>query len=231
MGGSSHLFLGVFPLSLGVNMLALMNILVSFVIICVCSSTESLNVVDVEITPFWQLALATWASFGVIAAIFGGVGAVYRISRHLHFYLIYLIACTIIEVIMVVYFAVHTSICPRARVASISASESFGNSFVCGVSQSFSLIIVLACVGITAYGCFVVNAARVEARNRQNTELLRYEEPFKQAAAFGSAYMAEQEANAPMAPNLILAARPMGVSYAAAAPAAQRSQMLAYPGA
>jgi len=209
-GANSHLFLGSFPLVAGVNAVALANLLICLLIICTVSSTEPLRLAGVEFSPSMQLLTATWASIGVFAAIYGGVGAVYRIESQIRTYRSYMIGTLVVEAIWAYKIVTNGSICAKSR--SVSAGDSVNNALSCGITNSFGIFWVLVFAGLSLYALFILHAATKQAQNRAATELLRYEEPWAKAAATGATFQHELERASPSgrAPNLDVAARAPG---------------------
>lgn len=192
---AAHLFLGAFPLTLGVNIIALANLVTSLVIIANISSIEPFYFANFEVAPFTQLLVGTWAAIGIPISIFGGVGAVYRIEYHLNVYMYYLVVSVVIEVLLFFRVAFAGDMCGVHR--QYQTDGVMGNSLVCALSMFSFLILLLLGIAVTAYFVFVVNTAKKYIHTRGETDLLRYQEPWQRAAAMASSAMEAEARRSP----------------------------------
>lgn len=183
----AHPVVGGLPLVVGVNVIALVNIIVSLIVIGNVDSIRSAWVNGMEIPSSTQVWMATWASLGIIAAIFGGVGAYLDVEENLTGYFAYLAVTILLEVC---YFArsVHAvSVCSTVRGRPYRTSKYYDNwpsdgeialtnGMMCGVTTGFILFWVLLFLAVTCYAAYMVYSAKGYVKNKVEADLLRFTE-------------------------------------------------------
>lgn len=188
---SGHLFLGALPLSLGVSLISGVNIVLSIGMISMASSKDGVSIAGVHQDPETMLLGATWAGIGIVAAIFGGVGAVYEIPGHLTVYCVYLGLTIIYELWWALNLSVSGSFCgsvPKS-VAPPGSTMAMQHNFVCGLTNVFAVFVLGTFVAVTGYATYVIFAAKQYITRQTATELLRYREPWERAAALAANIM------------------------------------------
>lgn len=179
-------FLTPSPTILGVSIVAMVELICAVhlaacvIVLSLASSTEIYVIGGVEISPDVQCATAAWFLLGVPVIIVGGVGAVYRVEKHLLVYLIYLFGTLGGMIAWFVLFATFGKSCETHEPTNgLTIAEA---SFVCTVTSGIALF--WNAVIVVAYVCamFLVWSMREYIKQRAETELFRYQEQWGLAA-------------------------------------------------
>jgi len=162
---------GAFSLTVGVELICLVNLLVAIFIIATVSSVEPITVGNIIISPNMQVLVAAWAAAGIPLIVGAGVGIVYRIDVFLRSYQWYLVATTAIEGLFFIKFLISGSVCSTFAPRDL---ERLGTTFVCGLTDTFALFWGLIVIGLSSYFLYIVWAAQIDIKKGYWPELMRY---------------------------------------------------------
>lgn len=171
--------MGFVSLTFVVEAVCLIHLIVCIVFLSSASSQHSFHLAGVTVYPAIQCVNAAWFLLGMPVIVLGGVGAVYRIEKHLTYYLNYLLGSFIVCLVWFCVFAKFGSVCHTHQPGFGSELTA---SFVCGVTDGFVLFWILCLLAVVGFAGFIVWSMIEYVKQRCETELLRYQEPWNCAA-------------------------------------------------
>lgn len=172
------LVLGTCSLTVVIELVCLANILAAVGLLAGVSSKDKLTISGVQISPLMQCATAAYAMVGIPLAVYAGVGAVYRVQSHLAAYRLYLLGGLAISVVWLVLMASYGSTCFTVQDATVTHQAELVCTAVLVVYLFMGLCIMLVQIGFI----YLVSWMKDYLRQREETELIRYQEPFETAA-------------------------------------------------
>jgi len=173
--------LGGFSLLTAVEFICSVHLIVCMVIVASASSVTSVDYGGVRISGYMQCVNAAWFLAGMPLIIVGGVGAVFRVEFQLKVYLAYLVATFFVVLswlgVVVMYGNACNAIKPKSGLYKKQAL------MVCQAGNGMVIFWMLVLVGVVAGSIYLVWSMLQYVKNRLLTELLRYQEPWENAAA------------------------------------------------
>eukprot|EP00928_Gymnodinium_smaydae_P054507 TRINITY_DN38261_c0_g1_i1.p1 TRINITY_DN38261_c0_g1~~TRINITY_DN38261_c0_g1_i1.p1 ORF type:complete len:223 (+),score=45.05 TRINITY_DN38261_c0_g1_i1:80-748(+) len=180
--------LGGLSLTAAVELLCFINLCVSIGVISMVDSAKSLVMGGMEISSDMQCINAAWFLLGIPAAIYGGVGAIYRVEGMLNTYLYYLVITAFVFGIWTVLIMKYADACTTTQ-SSGSAGQA---SFACSATNAMTAFWMFVMLLLDFYAIYLVWSKREYVRERQETELIRYAEPWQMVASLADDVAAEQ---------------------------------------
>jgi hypothetical protein len=189
--------LGVFSLTAAVEFICCLHLVTCVIILSLTSSSEAVAYGGVEVSPEFQCANAAWFLAGIPVIVMGGVGACYRVESHLTAYMAYLTGTLGVVIMWLIFFVNFGNTCetlqPRVQHSSSPGEWMVTQaSFVCGVTNGLQIFGMAALVGVFVAAIYLVWSMKVYIKNRHETELLRYQEPWQTVQAFAEDMAQEQ---------------------------------------
>jgi len=179
MSSNAPLCCGAFSLTVGVELICLVNLLFAICIIATISSVEPMSLGNINVSPSVQVMVAAWAAAGIPLVVGAGIGIVYRVEVFLRAYFWYFVSSVVIEGLWFMKFLVNGSVCSTIAPRDL---ERLGTTFVCGLTDTFALFWGLICIGISAYFLYIVWAAMEDIRKGYWPELMRYRDAWRLSA-------------------------------------------------
>lgn len=178
------LFLGRYPLTLGVQVICACHFLLCLCFISTASSVVAVRFWDLEVSPEVQVLAAAWHLLGVFFIAAAVVATQWRQALPLRAYFWYLVAAAASWLVWTVQLFQEGAIC--AFVTKDRQSQRVGISVSCGlVSACWELwaVTVLLCA---LYACYSVwHLAEFIAERADSEHLFEEEEPFAKQAREG----------------------------------------------
>lgn len=165
----------------GVEFIALFNLILNIIFISIASSVHDIQMMGMTFSANLQVLNAAWALLGIPIIISAGVGAVYRIESHLRIYFYYLTISFLIEAMMLISFLSAGDICKTAVPDEV---QQMGQSFVCGLTDSFVYFWLFIGGVVNLYFMYVVWSSAEDIHRSSYPELLSYREKLQTQASF-----------------------------------------------
>jgi len=179
MTSDAPLCCGAFSLTVGVELICLVNLLLAVFIIATVSSVEPMSLGNIDVSPFWQVVAAAWAAAGIPLIVGAGVGILYRIETFLRSYFWYIFVTLCVEGLFFLKFLISGSVCSTFAPRDM---ERLGTTFVCGLTDTFALFWGLIVIGISAYFLYIIWAAQMDLKKGYWPELMRYRDAWSISA-------------------------------------------------
>jgi len=179
MNSNAPLCCGAFSLTVGVELICLMNLLLAVFIIATVSSVEPISLGNIDVSPLVQCLVGTWAAAGIPLVVGAGVGVIYRIEEFLGAYFWYLVATLATESMIFLKFLVAGSVCSTFAPRDL---ERLGSTFVCGLTDTFALFWGLIVIGLSGYFMYIIGAAQSDIKKGYWPELMKYRDAWSISA-------------------------------------------------
>lgn len=177
---------GICSVAAAVQLLCLVHLVTSIVVLTQVSSVNVATWGGLLVSPVFQCIVGAWFLLGIPIIIHAGVGVVYRLESHMVVYMWYLAGTTAWAGVWLILFIYFGNSCRTEHSGGVSAA-----TFICGVSNgaiTLEMIMLLVALGFAIH---LVGSMKDFIKVRQETELIRYHEPWKaiQALADDQALM------------------------------------------
>lgn len=180
--------LGICSLTAAVDMVCFVNLIISIYVIAVVDSAKSVIWAGVEISPEMQCLTAAWYLIGIPVAVYGGVGAVYRVEANLQLYYYYLVGCLAVTVLWIFILLKYSNGCGTVQPQSPMQTA----SFACNVNNAMTIFwMCIMCLAIL-FALYLVWSKIDYCRKRLEMDLVRYQEPWQMVAALADDVAAEE---------------------------------------
>jgi hypothetical protein len=197
-------FCGCFSLVAGVLLACAITLITGIFLICIGSSEERLDFVSMPVSPNAQVCMASWGFIGIILAVYGGMGAFFRIEANLKIFFWYQVPTLILGSSLPISFLTSGSLCKAIVDERI---QRMGSSFACGFADTFAVMWLLILQLVHAYLVYIVWSAGEEIARNPYPELGRYQTALK------SVKQPEQPGKNPLGPSRAI---PGGLQHAGA---------------
>ncbi|CAK0825885.1 unnamed protein product [Prorocentrum cordatum] len=212
---ASPTLFGVVSLVAALEVCCLVHLLCCIFVLAQVSSVHSAEIGGVLVAPALQCMLGAWFLAGIPVIVCAGVGVIYHVESHMTAYMAYLVGTSLWGFAWLALFVHFGSACKTTYVAMENAP-----SFACGVSNGitiFAVVVALAAVIFTAY---LASCMKEHIRSRNQTELIRYQEPWQAIQTLADDVGAGQAAMTRDARSQAYGSA--GTAYAPAAPGPRR---------
>lgn len=167
---------GICSITAAVEVLCLLHLILSIVIVTEVSSVKLATWGGLLISPSLQCAVGAWCLIGIPIIIHAGVGAIYRVESNMVPYMLYLAGTFVGLLVWVICLFSYGFSCTTTQAVGYSSEVA---SVVCSMSTAGSIIAYIAGVGGVAFAVYLVWSMKEFIRVRQETELIRYQEPWQ----------------------------------------------------
>jgi hypothetical protein len=185
--------LGGCTLLTAVELICLIHLITCMVFVSTASSVNSVDIAGVRISGYMQCINAAWFLLGIPLIIIGGVGAVFRVESQLKTYIAYLCGTFVVTLIWLGIFITYGNACNTIQPTSGNYHKQA--LMVCQASNGMIIFWMLVLIGIVCGAIYLVWSMLQYTRERLQTELLRYQEPWQAIASLADD-AAEEEAKA-----------------------------------
>lgn len=183
---------GTCSLTAALEMVCLVHLCICLFFVASVSSSESTVLAGVQISPMMQCMTATWFLLGIPVIIHAGVGAAFRVESHLTVYLAYLVGTLLVVILWTGIFLQYGNACPEQDTVGIGPLAVRTSAIVCTVSKGMLLFWMIALGLGVMTGIYLAWSMKVYIKNRTETELLRYQEPWQLVQSLADDAAAEQ---------------------------------------
>mmetsp|Transcript_29273 Transcript_29273/g.62212 ORF Transcript_29273/g.62212 Transcript_29273/m.62212 type:complete len:229 (-) Transcript_29273:57-743(-) len=201
------LLIGNVSLIAAIEAVCLVHLIMCIFFVSNVSSVDTVKVAGVEIAPVFQCMTGAWFLLGIPFVIIGGVGAMYRVGNNLALYSLYLIGTLGVAIMWIAIFVRYGNTCATLQPAIGQQTQA---SFVCGVSNGMVLFWMLVLIGGILGAIYLVWSMQEYIKNRLETELIRYQEPWQVVSSLADDVAAEH-AQAIANGNQMIMARAAGM--------------------
>lgn len=146
-------FCGCFSLTLGVLWVGFTVLFKAFMCLGVVSSKEPLHIGGVKIGPTFQMIQCAVSILGVPVAILAGIGALYRIERHVTLLFYYMVVAFSLDSYWWLRFMTQGSVCDAMVPPHVKI---MGSTFICSVVNIIAFFWTTVVLIYTLYTIFVV---------------------------------------------------------------------------
>mmetsp|Transcript_148148 Transcript_148148/g.369360 ORF Transcript_148148/g.369360 Transcript_148148/m.369360 type:complete len:231 (-) Transcript_148148:136-828(-) len=209
---------GTCSLTAAFEMVCLVHLCVCLFFVASVSSSSSTVLAGVEISPEMQCITAAWFLIGLPVVIYAGVGALFRVESHLSVYLAYQLGTLLVVVLWTVIFLKYGNACTEEETMDIGPLALRTSAIVCTVSNGMVLFWMVALGAGVVAAIYLAWSMKVYIRNRTETELLRYQEPWQMVQSLADDAAAEQARAAEQLSGAYAAMGPYGGKMAYAQP-------------
>jgi len=169
------LFLGLYPLTVGVQLVCVVHALVCILVVSLASSVVAVDFLDFHVSPDMQVSVAAWHLLGVALVASALVGTLWRQALPLRAYFAYLLAATLSWLALMAWVYQNDTAC--SVIQESKYTQRVGLSFSCGVItaawQFGSWFVFVA----AAYSCWLVWSLQDDIDQREATQHLLEHEP------------------------------------------------------
>lgn len=199
-GEPTSLFLGMFPMTVGVQVTAGFHFLFCVCCIALTSSELSIWIGKFEVRPALQIVISSWSLLGIVATVGALVACSNRQSLALQVYTYYLLATDIIWAYVAVKLLLTGTQC--SLIEQDLESQRLGISLSCGVVSACWFFCFLAVWAVCLFGAYTVWQLKDHLVSQEEAKhLLQYEDPtiksFRDGTHLGFSETAWAEHEAP----------------------------------
>jgi len=148
------LFLGMYPLTIGVQVVCLVHALICILVVSLSSSVVSVEIAGIVVSPHVQACIAAWHLLGVAFATAALVGTSLRQSQALQAYLCYLLGATLAWCAVMSQVFQATAGCDL--LTANHESQRTGMSFSCGIQAAMLDTCAVTVLVGALYACWMV---------------------------------------------------------------------------
>lgn len=175
-GELPSMFLGLYPLTIGVQLVCFFNLVLCVCCIALASSAVSFWIDNFEVQPALQVAVSSWSLLGVMLITGALVGCSQRLWFPLQCYFYHVAITDLIYAYIVVRLLIEG---PECMLASQGRElQRVGSSFSCGLITTTWVFCAFAVWIIGAYGAYTVWQLKEHLKTKNETQhLLAFEDP------------------------------------------------------
>mmetsp|Transcript_65488 Transcript_65488/g.122198 ORF Transcript_65488/g.122198 Transcript_65488/m.122198 type:complete len:284 (-) Transcript_65488:52-903(-) len=163
-----HLFLGVYPLTFGVQIICFFHLLWAAICISCASSVLPFTALGLEVYPMFQVLVATWSLMGIAIIIGALIATVTHHRTAIAVYKYYLMITCVMLLLLLIFMVYEDSQC--AMIDRGLQTERIGVAFPCAMVTALCFFTVLGALGLTAYGTFIVSELNDMKNERADVE-------------------------------------------------------------
>jgi hypothetical protein len=168
--------IGGVSLLTAIELICLADLIVCIVILCMADSTTSADIGGVRVSGYFQCVNGAWFLLGIPLSIIGGVGAVFRVEKHIQAYLYYLWGTVVVACVWAYIFITYGSACNTLQPSSGAFKKQA--MMVCQSGNGLLIFWMLTTVGILL-GCIYLMWSMLQyCKECHATEILSYQEPW-----------------------------------------------------
>jgi len=153
-GEHPPLFFGVYPLTVGVQIICAFHFLACIAVIAGASSVVTLRVFSNEVSPLLQVLLSAWHILGISVIVGAVISCSTRNEFPMRVYFYYLLITDLVWAAFTVSIAIQGSSC--ALVSENRSTQRIGLSFSCEMVSAIWFFGLLTVSVIVAYCCWSV---------------------------------------------------------------------------
>jgi len=168
--------------------LCAVHLVVSIIFVCLVDSIHATTVVGVEIDPLLQSFWGTWCLIGIPVIIYSGIGILYHVESHLNVYIAYLLGTLVWGIVWIWFFETEADSCWTDQPTGTDKTA----TYVCGLDEGVLILWGLILLGLNLVTLYLAWSAKVYIRERLETELIRYAEPWRMVNALSEDIAAEE---------------------------------------
>lgn len=183
-GDSPPMFLGTYPLTVGVQVICVCHAILCIFFIAVASSVVTVRFWDIQFRPELQVAIAAWHLLGIAIVSAAFVATHWRQSLALRVYFYYLVLATAIWCVWLVQLFHEGAVC--AFVTRDKQSQRVGLSISCGLVAACWELWAVTVFTCSMYACYSVwHLGEFIAERNEQKYLFEEEEPLAKLAREG----------------------------------------------
>mmetsp|Transcript_7476 Transcript_7476/g.21277 ORF Transcript_7476/g.21277 Transcript_7476/m.21277 type:complete len:182 (-) Transcript_7476:24-569(-) len=165
-------FLGCLPLPAAVYYCFVQCFIRAFVLLCVVSSKDDLNIGGVAVPGIVQVLVAMFAVFGPPLAVLAGFGTLFRMEGPVLALARYMAATVTVDATLAIVVLVNGELCLEVAHELLLRR---GPMFICTIINLGSVFWISVYLAFEAYVAFAVREQAGVIRKGEFAELLRYE--------------------------------------------------------
>mmetsp|Transcript_6524 Transcript_6524/g.14253 ORF Transcript_6524/g.14253 Transcript_6524/m.14253 type:complete len:277 (-) Transcript_6524:165-995(-) len=163
-----HLFLGVYPLTYGVQIIGAAHLLVAVVCISCASSVLPFHAFGLEVFPLFQVLVAAWMLIGIAIIIGALIATVTHHRTAIAVYMYYLLFTSLLLLGILIFMVYEDSQC--AMIEPGGETERIGVAFPCAMLTALCFFAVLGAFGLSSYATFIVSELNEMKNERAEAE-------------------------------------------------------------
>jgi len=183
-GEPPPLFFGVYPLTLGVQIISVCHFFVCLFCIGFASSVVTFYIANFEVSPTLQVFLSAWHMLGLTLIVGALIGTSWRQEFPLRLYAYYLVVSSLGWLVLVLRVAQQGDRC--SLVTETRETQRSGLSFSCGMVSAMWFCGLLCILVLCSYCCYSVWQLKDFMWQRESSQhLLGHEADFVQGLREG----------------------------------------------